>query len=458
MSKPTIIDPNLSKLSASVNDRLLSANALMCYRQNSVKIFLRMRGVYLMEEVLEQVDRQRIVELARNLADIVSITGEEKEVAEYLGSEFKKLGMQVEYQEVEEGRPNVIGTLKGTGGGATLMFCAHMDHFDNPQETIVEDDRIYGRGLVNMKAAFPCYIEAVAAIQKAGVELKGDLIISGVVGEIEKAQIGRFQGKSYRGAGVGARYMMDHGVMADMCIIGEPTGLQLQIGNAGLVWARVSVDGKATKFVLAAAKLAEAIQDWEKEYQRKYKHKFMLPTVQIGAIEGGNPFKPGTRPTTDIFVIVKTLPGTPPLAIKRELEAVCEKVRKRATDILDTRVDLYLSTDGYEISKGEYVVKAMERAHKTVLGQPVPYAKPIRYGITSDGSRIAAYGVPSITYGPGFGTHLVDPTETRAPAEWDTPTGLRRGVGIENMVNCTKVYALAALDICNAKKADVAKS
>ena len=60
--------------------------------------------------------------------------------------------------------------------------------------------------------------------------------------------------------------------MADMCIIGEPTGLQLQIGNAGLLWARVSVDGKATKFVLAACKVAQAIQDWEKDYQRKYPH------------------------------------------------------------------------------------------------------------------------------------------------------------------------------------------
>jgi acetylornithine deacetylase/succinyl-diaminopimelate desuccinylase-like protein len=184
----------------------------------------------------------------------------------------------------------------------------------------------------------------------------------------------------------------------------------------------------------------------------------MLPTVQIGAIEGGNPFKPGTRPTTDIFVIVKTLPATAPLPIKRELEAVCEKVRKRENDILEIRVDLYLSTDGYEISKSQYVVKAMARAHKTVFGKPVPYAKPIRYGITSDGSRIAAYGVPSITYGPGFGTHLVDPTETRAPAEWDTPSGVRRGVGIENMVNCTKVYATAAMDICDQRREDIAKS
>jgi acetylornithine deacetylase/succinyl-diaminopimelate desuccinylase-like protein len=411
-----------------------------------------------MQQVLEQVDRHRIVEIACDLANLVSITGEEKEVAEYLGGQFERLGMRVEYQEVEEGRPNVIGTLKGRGGGATLMFCAHMDHFDNPQETVVDGDRIYGRGLVNMKAAFGCYIEAVAAVQKAGVQLPGDLIISGVVGEIEKAQIGRFQGKNYRGAGVGARYMMDHGVMADMCIIGEPTGLQLQIGNAGLLWARVSVDGKATKFVLAAAKVAQAIQDWEKEYQRKNPHKFMLPTVQIGAIEGGNPFKPGTRPTTDIFVIVKMLPGAVPLAIKRDIEQVCEKMRKRESDILDIRVELYLTTPGYEISRSEYVVKAMERAHKMVFNQPVPYAKPIRYGITSDGSRIAAYGVPAITYGPGFGTHLVDPTETKAGAEWDSPTGVRRGVGIDNMVNCTKVYAMAAIDICNRKKDEVAKA
>jgi acetylornithine deacetylase/succinyl-diaminopimelate desuccinylase-like protein len=411
-----------------------------------------------MQQVLEQVDRNRIVDMACSLANLVSITGEEKEVAEYLGDQLERLGMQVQYQEVEENRPNVIGTLKGSGSGATLMFCAHMDHFDNPQETVVDGDRVYGRGLVNMKAAFPCYIEAVAAVQKAGVQLPGDLIISGVVGEIEKAQIGRFQGKNYRGAGVGARYMMDHGVMADMCIIGEPTGLQLQIGNAGLLWARVSVDGKATKFVLAAAKVAQAIQDWEKEYQRKNPHKVMLPTVQIGAIEGGNPFKPGTRPTTDIFVIVKMLPGAVPLAIKRDIEQVCEKTRKRESDILDIRVELYLTTPGYEISRSEYVVKAMERAHKMVFNQPVPYAKPIRYGITSDGSRIAAYGVPAITYGPGFGTHLVDPTETKAGAEWDSPTGVRRGVGIDNMVNCTKVYAMAAIDICNRKKDEVAKA
>ncbi len=125
------------------------------------------------QEVLDQVDRERIVEMACNLANIVSITGDEENVAKYLGSEFETLGMKVEYQYVEDGRPNVIGTLKGTGGGATLMFNAHMDHFDAPQETVVDEDRIYGRGLVNMKAAFPCYIEAVSALAKSRRETQG---------------------------------------------------------------------------------------------------------------------------------------------------------------------------------------------------------------------------------------------------------------------------------------------
>lgn len=265
-----------------------------------------------MEKVLEQFDRARLVEITKNLADIVSLTGEEKPLAEYLGREFERLGMEVNYQEVEEGRPNVIGTLKGSGEGATLMFCGHMDHFDNPHPTMVKDDRVYGRGLVNMKCAFPCYLAAVEMLVKAKVRLKGDIIISGVVGEIEKAPVGRFTGKRYRGGGVGARYMMDHGVTADMCIIGEPTGLSLQIGNAGLVWAQVRVEGKAMNFVLKALEVARGIQNWETEYQKKYPHPFMLPTVQIGAVEGGNPFKPGTQPATNLYVIVKTLPGTPP--------------------------------------------------------------------------------------------------------------------------------------------------
>ena len=77
------------------------------------------------------------------------------------------------------------------------------------------------------------------------------------------------------------------------------------------------------------------------------------------------------------------------------------------------------------------------------------FSEPVRYGITSDGSRINQYGVSVITYGAGFGTHLVDPDEQETGSEWDRPSGTRRGVGIRNMERCSSVYALAALDICS---------
>ena len=405
------------------------------------------------KQVLGKLDRAHLVEMTRNLADIVTITGEEQPVAEYLGSEFERLGMEVEYQEVEEGRPNVIGTLKGSGDGPVLMFNGHMDHFDNPEPTRVSKDRVWGRGLVNMKCAFPCYITAVDMLVKSKAKLKGDIIISGVVGEIEKAQVNRFHGKSYRGAGVGARYLMDHGVAADMCIIGEPTGLRMQIGNAGLVWAEVTVEGPAKTFVMKAYEVAKAIQAWEGDYQKKFPHPFMLPTVQIGAIDGGNPFKPGTNPVTKIYVIVKTLPQIPTIVIKRELQKVCDTVAAREKDIT-AQVKLYLTTDGYEIPESDYVVKAMGSAHKVVNnGKAMEFSEPVRYGITSDGSRINQYGVSAITYGAGFGTHLIDPAEGKV--EWDRPGVTRRGVGINNMVRCSSVYALAALDICSKTRKEL---
>ena len=96
-----------------------------------------------------------------------------------------------------------------------------------------------------------------------------------------------------------------------------------------------------------------------------------------------------------------------------------------------------------------------ERPHKDVNGSDMEFSEPVRYGITSDGSRIHQYGVSVITYGAGFGTHLVDPDEQETGAEWDRPSGTRRGVGINNMIRCSSVYALAALDICGKTRKEL---
>jgi len=101
-------------------------------------------------------------------ADIVS-TRRREGVAEYLGSEFEKLGMQVEYQEVEEGRPQRNRHFeRGPAAGATLMFNAHMDHFEIHRKPWSRASALR-RGFGQHESRFSFNIEAVAAIQRAGV-------------------------------------------------------------------------------------------------------------------------------------------------------------------------------------------------------------------------------------------------------------------------------------------------
>ena len=116
------------------------------------------------------------------------------------------LGLHVQWQQVEDGRANVLGTWAGEGGGPALMFNGHLDTSYSGREPWLQgipgfqpegferDGRIYGLGISNMKGAVACYVEAVRALRDAGVQLRGDVLIAAVAGEIEKTQQGGAQG------------------------------------------------------------------------------------------------------------------------------------------------------------------------------------------------------------------------------------------------------------------------
>src|SRR5260221_2363219 len=99
---------------------------------------------------------------------------------------------------------------------------------------------IYGLGIYNMKGALVCYTQAVKALMRAGVKLEGDVTIAAVVGEIEKTQWSdEFVGKEFRGYGVGTHYMVYHGVLPEICILGETTGIQLLLRDYRTVLVRL---------------------------------------------------------------------------------------------------------------------------------------------------------------------------------------------------------------------------
>ena len=176
-------------------------------------------------------------------------------MAELVRETFLGMGLQVQWQQVEDGRANVLGTRAGTGGGQSLMFNGHMDTSYSGREpwlshvpgfqpnAFVEDGRLYGLGISNMKGALACYVEALRALADASVRLRGDVLVAAVSGEIEKTQYGEAQGAEYRGYAAGSRYLVSHGGVADMCILGEPTESKVVLGHFGSLWLRISTKG-----------------------------------------------------------------------------------------------------------------------------------------------------------------------------------------------------------------------
>ena len=180
----------------------------------------------IVDRVLSQVDEQEIVELASDLIRIPSFKPDETPVANFLADFFRPRGYEVDMQEVEPGRFQAIATLRGTGGGNSLMLNGHTDINSlgrrwtrDPWTPTVEGDRLYGQGVQNMKGGLASIIMAAEAIRLSGVRLKGDLVVACVVGETQ--------------GGEGTYHLMQSGLRTDMAVVAEPFGL----GNLATVHA-----------------------------------------------------------------------------------------------------------------------------------------------------------------------------------------------------------------------------
>lgn len=402
-------------------------------------------------------DLESLVRMTCELVDIPSETGSEGAVAQYVATRFGELGLDVEFQEVEQDRWNVLARWKGTAPGPRLMFLAHFDTSTSPGENLppglqakatVEDGWIYGLGVSNMKSAFAAFHSAVQQLQASGGPPRGEIIVAGVVGEIERAPVDEWQGRRYRGGGIGARVMLNRGVTADVCINGEPTGLRLQTGNAGYVFARISVSGSpqhtfskslAIDPIEKAARIRQRLIEFEDTYVGRHPHPVMKPLINVGAIFGGDPFKPSlTARTCNLYVHINTVPGQQINDVKSEFEEFLTQQREEDPD-LDVELDFYLASNGHYLELEHPLPQAVARAHRSIFGAEVRQPNPERYSVSSDNSPLAEFGIPGVTYGAG-GINLSGDYSMYEP-------GLGEVVGIDNLAAAARVYALAAREL-----------
>jgi acetylornithine deacetylase/succinyl-diaminopimelate desuccinylase-like protein len=401
------------------------------------------------------IDRDRLVEWASRAIATPSFTGSEEAMAALMAETFAGMGLRVQWQQVEDGRANVLGIRAGIGGGPSLMFNGHMDTSYSGQEpwlrhvpgfqpsAFVEEGRLYGLGISNMKGALACYVEALRALGDAEIRLRGDVLVAAVSGEIEKAQWGDAEGAEFRGYAAGTRHLVSHGGVADMCILGEPTESKVVLGHFGSLWLRIGVQGhfihtafsegtRDRNSILRMREVLDAVLAWIPNWEDDPENTFRgaKAIVNVSAIEGGFGWRVSRTPhRTDLFLDVR-VPPTKEMATARA--QVFELVRELTARFPDYGIDgeVYVTAPGAEIAEDHPLVGALERCHAEVFGAP-PERDVTRW--FSDASVLTRYGVPTVNYGTSSGL-------------LDTVKG--ENLEIDGLAKTAEVYARAAMDVC----------
>jgi len=141
---------------------------------------------------------------------------------------------------IYENRPNVVGVLRGTGGGKSLLFSGHMDTVPvggdawtkDPFGGEIEGDKQYGVGILDMKSGMVAAMMAAKCVRELGYELKGDLMIESVVDE------------EYGGAN-GTLACRLRGYEADIAIVPEPSNMAICPAAQGGSYFRITFKGRA---------------------------------------------------------------------------------------------------------------------------------------------------------------------------------------------------------------------
>jgi acetylornithine deacetylase len=349
-----------------------------------------------------------------------------------------------------EGRPNLAATLRGAGGGRSILLTGHIDvvppgppeHWrTDPFVPTLEGGFVQGRGAVDMKGGVACMLMAVEILKELGIPLAGDVVWGTVVDE----EIG----------GMGALAMADRGIRADAGIMTEPTANTIAPICHGILWARVILDGvgghaelrpnswDTTGPVDAITLLRQMLDGFDIlnrrwQFDPRKNHPLMdLPCQIIPTL-----IKAGEHPASmagraEIVIDVQYLPSEKDEFglgghVKREVEAHIAAVCQADPYLRahPARVEWFLDADCAEVKPDHPFVTAMQEA----VGAAGLSTRLSGIGAHTDMGLPNELGrTPTVNFGPG------DPTQAHQPNE---------RVSVEDLVACTRGIALTIARWC----------
>jgi acetylornithine deacetylase len=372
-----------------------------------------------------------LIELTRALIAIDSVNPSlveggagEGEIARFVADWSARAGLDAELIEAAPGRPSVIVRARGTGGGQSLLLCAHLDTvgvagMERPFEGRVEGDRLYGRGSYDMKSGLA--IALLICREARSLGLRGDVIVAAVADEEH--------------ASIGVQEVLQH-VTADAAIVTEPTQLELTVAHKGFVWIELEVTGiaahgsmpelgvdailKAGPILTGLAELGRSLGDRP--------HPALGPgSLHASLIEGGRELS--TYPDRCVVQLERrTLPGETAEAVEREIEEVLDRCRAADSGLVVASRTL-LVRDPFDVAESAQVVQAVLRAAVDELGAAPPL---VSVPYWADSAFIAAAGIPTVLFGAGG-------TGAHAAEEW---------VDVGSAVSTLRILLAAARELC----------
>ncbi|MBI2178259.1 MAG: M20/M25/M40 family metallo-hydrolase [Candidatus Tectomicrobia bacterium] len=373
-------------------------------------------------KLLAEVDarRGRIIELLQALVRIPSVTGEEGEIQGFVAERLRRMGLEVDVWEPDwealkkhpgyvpvtrgyEGRPNVVGVIKGTGGGKSLLLNGHTDTVPNgpreawehdPLGAELVDGRVYGRGASDMKSGVAAIIAAAECFLAAGLRAKGDVILDIVVDE--------------ELSGHGTLDTILRGYRADAGICCETSGNAVQPGSIGRIWFEVRIKGKPAGI------------------QRRYEG--------VNAIDLG----PSAFPDTCLLKgSMATVPGEDHAAAKRSLVDQVARAAQADPWMKDHPPEVRFVgyyAEAAAIDRNHPIVQTVARNYKEVTGRDPEISG--RQG-AADIRFLNGFGkIPTVIFGPG------PTTQMHANNEW---------VAVDDLIDAVKTLALSICDWCGAE-------
>ena len=410
-----------------------------------------------------QANQSKSIELLQKLVQIPSVQGKEAQVQEIVAKKLSEIGCEVDVWELDgkqlkshpyfyssretfEGSPNVVGILKGSGNGRSVVLNGHIDVVPEgdpnqwtyePYSGKVADGKLYGRGSTDMKGGNIALIIAMEAIRSLGIQLKGDIIFQSVVEE--------------ESGGAGTLAAVLKGYTADAAIIPEPTNMKIFPKQQGSKWFRVIVKGRTahggTRYHGVSAidksmQVIEHIKELEKIRNDRideplYKSIPIPIPINIGRIEGGD--WPSSVP--DVVKIEGRIGIAPNERIEdaqRELEDWLNTLPEKDEWFTDKPVEIEWFGARWvpgAIELDHPLMNSLTKYFKAVTGKD-PEVEAAPWG--TDGGLLTQVGnTPSVVFGPGITSLAHFPDEH---------------IEVVKILEAAEIIALTIIEWCGMEK------